>query len=101
MSADLLNPHTRRYPVTHWQMLQFREALSDQKNIRLHGTAERGEIAISLPFGFGEVLLSYQHGEGQLEVTLVASPKAVDEEIIWKNITQKIEQAQLACPREI
>ena len=105
MPSDAHNTFIRRYRVTRWQMVQFRELLSDQKNLTLHGTDEHGEVIIALPFRLGDIRLSYQHildgGVAQLEVTLVAAPAGFNRETVWSTIAQKIEQAQNACPREL
>jgi hypothetical protein len=101
MSSEFI----RRYRVTHYQMLQFREQLSDTKGVILHGTAEQGEITLALPFGLGKIRLSYQHimdgGTAQLEVTLIAAPAGFNRETVWANIAKKIEAARQHCQREI
>jgi len=94
---------TRRFRVTAYQMLRFREQLSDDKRIHLHGTAERGHITVALPFRLGEVLLTYQHitedGLAQLEIALIAHPEAISPDTVWQSIAQKIEEAQEHCPQ--
>ena len=94
---------TRRYRVTSFQLLQFREQLSDQKNIAVHGSAEHGHINIVLPLGLGEVVLSYQHqvedGVSWLLILLLAHPEHISADTIWQTIEKKIEEAQEDCPQ--
>jgi hypothetical protein len=95
-----MSQFTRQYRVTHLQMLQFREQLDGDKRCSLRGNDERGQLIIAVPF-VGEILLSYQHHNGQLTVSLIAAPGIIQRETIWNTIAQKIEAAQEACPLEV